>query len=46
MSSNIEIEAKVLLNVEEYERIIDVLSLVKYRKVKQINYYIDTKDRF
>ena len=46
MSSNIEIEAKVLLNVEEYERIIDVLSLVKYRKVKQINYYIDTKDRY
>ena len=46
MSSNIEIEAKVLLNVEEYEKIIDVLSLVKYRKVKQINYYIDTKDRF
>ena len=44
MSSNIEIEAKVLLNVEEYERIIDVLSLVKYRKVKQINYYIDKKN--
>ncbi|MGN1295729.1 MAG: CYTH domain-containing protein [Bacilli bacterium] len=46
MSSNIEIEAKVLLNQEEYEKIIDVLSLEKYRKVKQINYYIDTKDRF
>lgn len=46
MSSNIEIEAKVLLNQSEYEKVIEHLSLDKYRKVKQMNYYIDTPDRF
>jgi uncharacterized protein YjbK len=46
MSSNIEIEAKVLLLKDEYDTIIEKLGLSKYRRVKQTNHYIDTADRF
>ena len=46
MSSNIEIEAKVLLLKDEYDTIIEKLGLGKYRRVKQTNHYIDTPDRF
>ena len=46
MSSNIEIEAKVLLLKNEYETIIEKLNLSKYRKIKQTNHYIDTPDRY
>ena len=46
MSSNIEIEAKVLLLKDEYNAIIEKLSLQKYRKIKQTNHYIDTPDRY
>lgn len=46
MSSNIEIEAKVLLLKDEYEKIIEKLNLSKYRKIKQTNHYIDTPDRY
>ena len=42
MASNIEIEAKVLLNEKEYIQVIEKLQLDKYRKIKQTNYYIDT----
>lgn len=46
MSSNIEIEAKVLLLKDEYETIIEKLNLSRYRKIRQTNHYIDTPDRF
>lgn len=46
MSSNIEIEAKVLLLKDEYDTIIEKLNLSKYRKIKQTNHYIDTPDRY
>ena len=46
MSSNIEIEAKVLLLKDEYNAIIEKLNLQKYRKIKQTNHYIDTPDRY
>ena len=46
MSSNIEIEAKVLLLKNEYETIIEKLNLSKYRKIRQTNHYIDTPDRY
>jgi len=42
MSSNIEIEAKVLITKEQYLHVIDSLQLDKYLKYKQTNYYIDT----
>lgn len=45
-SSNIEIEAKVLLLKDEYNKIIDTLNLKRYRKFSQTNYYIDTKDGY
>ena len=40
MNSNIEIEAKVLLTEEQYDAIVNYLGLEKYRRLKQINYYI------
>lgn len=45
MNSNIEIEAKVLLTEEQYESIVNYLGLEKYRRLKQINYYIDSKEQ-
>lgn len=45
MNSNIEIEAKVLLSEEQYDALVNYLGLEKYRRLKQINYYIDSKDQ-
>ncbi len=45
MNSNIEIEAKVLLTAEQYDLLVNHLGLDKYRKVRQTNYYIDSKER-
>jgi uncharacterized protein YjbK len=45
MSSNIEIEAKVLVSKDEYTQIVKSLELQKYKKFKQTNYYIDSDDR-
>lgn len=44
MGSNIEIEAKVLINKDEYESVIEHLQLDKYRRLQQTNYYIDTRN--
>ena len=46
MKSNIEIESKVLLTKTEYESVIKSLHLENTPKVKQTNYYIDTKDLY
>ena len=45
MNSNIEIEAKVLLTEEQYDLIVNYLGLEKYRRFKQTNYYIDSKEQ-
>ncbi len=45
MSSNIEIEAKVLLSEEDYEKVINHLHLDRYRRVRQTNFYIDSESR-
>ena len=45
MGSNIEIEAKVLINKDEYNKVIEHLHLDAYRRIKQTNYYIDTDNR-
>ncbi len=45
MQSNIEIEAKVLLSEEEFKAVINYLHLERYKKIKQINHYIDTPNR-
>ena len=45
MQSNIEIEAKVLLTKEEYESIVKYLHLERYKKIEQINHYVDTVER-
>ena len=42
MSTNIEIESKVLLSKEDFDKLLDVLHADKYKRVKQINHYIDT----
>jgi uncharacterized protein YjbK len=46
MNSNIEIESKILLEKDEYEKIIEVMQLDNYRKFKQTNHYMDTPDSF
>lgn len=46
MNTNIEIEAKVLLNEKDYKAIIAHLSLDKYHKIKQKNHYIDSDALF
>lgn len=45
MQSNIEIEAKVLLSKEQYEQLLKYLHLERYKKIEQINHYVDTEDR-
>lgn len=45
MQSNIEIEAKVLLSKEQYEKLLKYLHLERYKKIEQINHYVDTEDR-
>ncbi len=43
MSTNIEIESKVLLNKDNFEKVIETLHADRYKRVKQINHYIDSK---
>ena len=45
MQSNIEIEAKVLLTKEEYQTLLKYLHLERYKKIKQVNHYVDTPNR-
>ena len=45
MHSNIEIEAKVLLQKEQYEQVVSYLHLERYKKIKQTNHYIDSTTR-
>jgi len=44
MSTNIEIEAKVLLPKEDFEKVSDFLGADKLRRITQTNHYIDSKD--
>ena len=44
MATNIEIEAKVLINQDEYKRIVRKLQKNILKDKTQVNYYIDTKD--
>lgn len=44
MATNIEIEAKVLINKDEYNRIVKKLQKNILKDKIQVNYYIDTKD--
>jgi len=44
MATNIEIEAKCLISKDEYQKVIKFFKADKYKKTKQINYYIDTDD--
>ncbi len=44
MATNIEIEAKVLITEEEYERLVKSLSKNVVAEYDQINYYIESKD--
>ena len=45
MHSNIEIEAKVLLQKEQYDQVVSYLHLERYKKIKQTNHYIDSTSR-
>lgn len=45
MQSNIEIEAKVLLSKEQYGKLLKYLHLERYKKIEQINHYVDTENR-
>lgn len=42
MSTNIEIEAKVLLNKEDFEKVLDTMHADQFRRIRQTNHYIDT----
>lgn len=44
MATNIEIEAKALISKEDYNLVIKHLNADKYKKIKQINYYLDTDE--
>ncbi|MFA6666936.1 MAG: CYTH domain-containing protein [Bacilli bacterium] len=44
MATNIEIEAKCLITKEEYNKVITFYKADKYKRIKQINHYIDTND--
>jgi len=44
MSTNIEIEAKVLLSKEDFEKVSEFLGADKLRRITQTNHYIDSKD--
>lgn len=45
MSTNIEIESKVLLSKTDFEKVINVLHAERYKRIRQINHYIDTEDQ-
>ena len=42
MATNIEIEAKVLINEDDYNRVLKFYKKEELQKVTQLNYYIDT----
>lgn len=44
MSTNIEIEAKVLLSKKSFETVLEYMHAEKYKRVKQTNHYIDSDD--
>lgn len=44
MATNIEIEAKVLINEEEYKRVLKFYGKENLETITQLNYYIDTDD--
>ena len=44
MATNIEIEAKVLINEDDYNRVLKFYKKEELQKVTQLNYYIDTDD--
>ena len=44
MATNIEIEAKVLINEDDYKRVLKFYKKEELQKVTQLNYYIDTDD--
>ncbi|MCF0116761.1 MAG: CYTH domain-containing protein [Bacilli bacterium] len=41
MSTNIEIESKVLLTEADFKKVYNLLKAEQYKKIEQINYYID-----
>ncbi len=45
MSTNIEIESKVLLSKENFEKVIEALHADRYKRVKQTNHYIDSDNQ-
>ena len=44
MATNIEIEAKVLISEEEYNKVVDKMSKYAVAEYDQTNYYIETSD--
>ena len=44
MATNIEIEAKFLINEDDYNRVLKFYKKEELQKVTQLNYYIDTDD--
>lgn len=42
MSTAIEIEAKVLLNKEDFDKVVDAVHGEKYKRITQTNHYIDS----
>ena len=44
MATNIDIEAKVLINEDDYNRVLKFYKKEEIKKVTQLNYYIDTDD--
>lgn len=44
MSTNIEIEAKVLLSKEDFDKVCEFLHADKLRRITQTNHYVDSKD--
>lgn len=45
MSTNIEIESKVLLTKDDFEKVLDALRADRYKRIKQVNHYIDSEDQ-
>lgn len=45
MSTAIEIESKVLLDKDDFEKVIDALHGDKYKRIKQTNHYIDSESQ-
>jgi len=45
MSTNIEIESKVLLTKDDFEKVLDALRADRYKRIRQVNHYIDSEDQ-